>query len=394
MGDQTSQKVKTMRALVIVAKGKLEVRDVPAPNAALLKDGEVIVRNEGVGLNPVDYKVGLFDAFSDLRPAHYNEKKVLKAEDPYRACNIPGTDGAGTVEASKSPKFKVGDKVWYSGTITRPGSYAEFTIVDSRILAKRPNSISAADAAAMPLTFQTAWEALVEQMKIPYTPKPGALENAEEIDSTLLIINGAGGAGSIGIQLAKNVLKMRTVIATASRDETKEFSTKMGADAIFSHRTPVKKWNDEIVKVKEELEVKDDPGYSGGGGADYIYETHPGKNSLGDVLKVLRVDGRFQTICRHSDEQFTGIDGLDMTLKRKGLGVTLMFSRDTYGFKKETVGEVLALAARLVDCGYIKPHLGSAEAPKEFFENYEKAMEKQQSGKAIGKAAFFIEKTA
>jgi len=384
---------KTMRALVIVGKGKIELRSVPCPKPEFLQDGEVIVRNEGVGLNPVDFKIGIYDAFANLRPGgHYDEKKVLKSKDSYRLCNIFGTDGAGTVEASKSKKFKVGDKVWYSGTITKPGSFAEFTIVDSRILAKRPLSVSAAEAAALPLTFQTAWEAMVESMGIPYAPKPGFLSNEEPVDATMLVVNGAGGAGSIGIQLAKNVLNVRTVIATASRDETKKFCDKMGADGIFSHRKPVDKWSDEVGKLKETLEVKEDPGYTGGGQADYVYETHPGKNSAGSVMNVLRAGGRFQTICRHSEDQWGGVGGFDMTMKRLTMGVTFMFSRDTCGYKKQTVGDVLSICAKLVDCGLIKPHLGSDDPPKDMFENWEEAIKKQMSGKAIGKSAFFVEK--
>jgi len=283
---------------------------------------------------------------------------------------------------------------WYSGTITKPGSFAEFTIVDARILAKRPLSISAAHAAALPLTFQTAWEALVEAMVIPYAPKPGSLVNEKPVDATLLVVNGAGGAGSIGIQIAKNVLNVKTVIATASRDETKAFSKKMGADGVFSHRKPVDTWAAEIGKLKETLEVKEDPGYTGGGQADYVYETHPGKNSAGSVMSVLRAGGRFQTICRHAEDLWKGVGGFDCTMKRLQMGVTFMFSRDTCGWQKETVGDVLGICARLVDCGLIKPHLGSDDPPKDIFENWEAAIEKQMSGTAIGKSAFFIAKNA
>jgi len=390
-----STEIKTMKALVIVGKGKIELHNVPCPNPAKLKDGEVIVRNEGVGMNPVDFKIGKFDAFAGVRPGgHYNKDKILKKfpEDPYRGCNIIGTDGAGTVEVSKSPKFKKGDKVWYSGTIDKPGSYAEFTIVDARILAKRPLSVSAAQAAALPLTFQTAWEAMVETMNIPYSPKPGSLANDEPVDATLLVVNGAGGAGSIGIQIAKNVLNVRTVIATASRDETSAFSKKMGADGVFSHRIKCEKWSEEVKKLKDSLDVKEDPGYTGGGEVDYVYETHPGKNTLGQVIKVMRVGGRLQTICRHSEDEWKGIGASDTTMKRICCGLTFMFARSANGWKPEQVGYVLATCARLVDCGLITPHLGTADPPKDIFESWEAAIEHQQSGKAIGKKSFFIAK--
>ena len=180
--------------------------EVPTPTAA---GHDILVKIEAIGLNPVDYKV---------RPAEGDDPKTL------------GFDAAGTVVAigDQVTLFKVGDQVYYAGDVTRPGSNAEFQLVDERIVAKQPTSLDAATSAALPLTALTAWESLFHRLRIH--PEP----SGENDGKTLLIIGGAGGVGSIAIQLAKRA--GLTVIATASRKESSDWCLKLGADHIISHR--------------------------------------------------------------------------------------------------------------------------------------------------------------
>lgn len=125
--------------------------------------------------------------------------------------------------------FKIGDEVYYAGDITKPGCNAEFQVIDERIVGKKPKSLSDEAAAAMPLTSLTAWEILFDRIRI----------NAEkDKGKTLLIIAGAGGVGSIAIQLAKKIAGLK-VIATASRPETVDWCKKMGADVVVNHKNLV-----------------------------------------------------------------------------------------------------------------------------------------------------------
>ncbi len=166
--------------------------DLPIPTPA---PRDLLVHVKAVSVNPVDYKVR---RSPDLQPDR-----------------ILGYDAAGIVEAvgTDVSLFKVGDEVYYAGSIIRAGSNSEYQVVDERIVGKKPTSLSFPAAAALPLTAITAWEGLFERMGIA----PQATERNR--GSSLLIIGGAGGVGSIAIQIAKQVAGLR-VIATASRGET------------------------------------------------------------------------------------------------------------------------------------------------------------------------------
>jgi NADPH2:quinone reductase len=179
--------------------------DLPTPTAT---GHDILVKVEAVGLNPVDTKV---------RPEEGEEPKIV------------GYDAAGIVVSSgdKASLFQAGDLVYYAGDVTRPGSNAEYQLVDERIVAKRPSSLDAATSAALPLTALTAWESLFHRFKIDFDAP------AENNGKTLLIIGGAGGVGSMAIQLAK--LAGLTVIATASRPESADWCRKLGADHIINH---------------------------------------------------------------------------------------------------------------------------------------------------------------
>jgi zinc-binding alcohol dehydrogenase family protein len=168
---------------------------------------DLLVKVEAVSVNPVDYK--------------------QRAATPGTQPRVLGWDAAGTVEAagSEASLFKPGDAVYYAGDVTRPGCNSEFHLVDERIAGRKPKSLDFAQAAAMPLTSITAWEAFFDRLKV----RPGR---------SMLIIGGAGGVGSIGIQLAKNA--QLQVIATASRPESVDWVRSLGADHVVDHSKPLK----------------------------------------------------------------------------------------------------------------------------------------------------------
>ena len=170
----------------------------PTPNAR-----DVLVRVKAVSVNPVDVKVR------------------AKVAPPQGDVRLLGFDAAGVVEAvgSDTSLFKPGDEVYYSGSIARQGTDAEFHVVDERIVGRKPASLTFPQAAAMPLTTITAWELLFHRLGVSLGDKSAK--------GTLLVINGAGGVGSILIQLARQLTGL-TVIATASRPEGRSVTVEVG----------------------------------------------------------------------------------------------------------------------------------------------------------------------
>jgi len=198
------------RYLPIDDPGSLLDADLPVP---IPGPRDLRVRVEAVSVNPVDAKVRA------PKPQVEPQPRVL------------GYDAAGTVDAigAEVTGFGPGDAVYYAGDVTRPGSNAEFQLVDERLVAKKPASLDFAQAAALPLTAIAAWELLFQRM--PYAFEGGGA------GKTLLVIAGAGGVGSIAIQLAK--LAGFRVVATASRTESIDWCRRMGADAVVDHRQPL-----------------------------------------------------------------------------------------------------------------------------------------------------------
>ena len=176
-------------------------------------DYDLVVEIKGVAVNPVDTKVRVRASASPASP------------------QVLGYDGAGIVRdvGAKVSGFSVGDEVFYAGNITRPGTFAEFHLVDERIVGHKPKSLGFADAAALPLTSITAWELLFDRFGVP---------RDESARGNLLVIGGAGGVGSILIQLARRLTGL-TVIATASRPDTVAWCERMGAHHVINHREPM-----------------------------------------------------------------------------------------------------------------------------------------------------------
>lgn len=186
--------------------GALQVIEADTP---LVGPRDLLVQVKGISLNPVDVKV-----------------RASRAPDG--GPGILGFDAAGVVVevGSEVTGYKVGDEVFYAGDVTRPGSNAELQAVDERIVGNKPASLDFVEAAGLPLTSITAWEMLFDSFRLTEGSGKG---------QSLLVIGGAGGVGSIMIQLAKQLTGL-TVIATASRPETQDWVRKMGADHVIDHR--------------------------------------------------------------------------------------------------------------------------------------------------------------
>lgn len=184
--------------------------ELPCPEA---KGRDILVAVKAIAVNPVDTKV---------------RSPKDGVEDPPR---VIGYDASGIVEAvgDEVTLFNVGDEVYYAGDITRSGSNAQFQLVDERIVGRKPSTLSFPEAAALPLTSITAYEAFFDRLGID-------IDGGNEGES-VLIIGAGGGVGSIGIQLAKQAGLV--VIATASRPETRQWVTQLGADHVVNHREPM-----------------------------------------------------------------------------------------------------------------------------------------------------------
>ena len=179
------------------------------------KGRDICVAVKAISANPVDYKVR------------------KRAEPPAGETKILGFDAAGVVDAvgPDVSLFKPGDEVWYAGSIQRQGTNSEFHLVDERIVGHKPKTLSFAQSAALPLTSITAWELLFDRLGVA----PG-----KSVDPrTLLIIGGAGGVGSILIQLARRLTGL-TVVATASRPESSKWCLELGAQHVLDHSKPMK----------------------------------------------------------------------------------------------------------------------------------------------------------
>ncbi len=178
---------------------------VPAPT-------DLLVRVEAVSVNPVDTKIR-----SGVKPP---------------APRVLGWDAVGVVVATGDAvtTFQPGERVWYAGSLDRPGSNSELQCVDARVVSRAPASLSSAEAAALPLTAITAWELLFERLRIPMGKQP--------TDAVLLVSGAAGGVGSILIQLAAR-LTAATVLATAGRAESRDRVAQLGAHHVLDYRQPL-----------------------------------------------------------------------------------------------------------------------------------------------------------
>lgn len=297
---------------------------------------DLLVEVRAVSVNPVDTKV---------------RRGMAPAEGEWR---VLGWDATGIVRAigPEVTLFKPGDRVWYAGSIARPGSNSELQLVDERIVGKMPNSLDFAEAAALPLTSLTAWEMLFDRLEI----------KAEESGKSLLIIGAAGGVGSIMTQLARQLTKL-TIIGTASRAETKTWVKEMGAHQVIDHHRP---FAEQISKLNLQ--------------PDYVVSlTHTDKH-IQQIVEVIKPQGKFGLI---DDPESFDIK----LLKRKSLSLhwELMFTRALYTTEDmANQHKILNAVADMVDSNKIRTTIndkfGTINA-----ENLKNAHALIESGKAVGK---------
>lgn len=301
---------------------------------------DLLVRVEAVSVNPVDTKLRA------PKPQVEAQPRVL------------GFDAAGVVEAvgAEISGFKPGDAVYYAGDVTRPGSNAQFQLVDMRLAARKPVSLDFAAAAALPLTAITAWELLFQRM--PYAFEGGGT------GKTLLVIGGAGGVGSIAIQLAK--LAGFSVVATASRAETIAWCRSLGSDHVISHRESLSLQLQElgIAAVDAALNLAD---------TDHYW------TELGELLAP---QGHVGLIVEPKGELRIG-DPYKM--KCIGIHWEHMFARPRFRTADMAEqGRILARVSELVDAGKLRGTQTATLSPIDA-ANLREAHKRLESGTTIGK---------
>jgi NADPH2:quinone reductase len=283
--------------------------EVPRP---LPSGRDLLVRVLAISVNPVDAKMR-------LRSAPQNGlHRVL------------GWDASGVVEdvARETTLFNRGDAVFYAGAIDRQGTNAEFHLVDERLVGPKPRSLSHAESAAIPLTAITAWETLFDRLNVR-RPIPGA-------GNAILIIGGAGGVGSMAIQLARQLTDL-VVIATASRDETSAWVKGLGAHHVVDHRRPLAAQVSAL----------------GIGAPAFVLSTTQTDKHFDEIVELIAPQGRFALI---DDPDL--IDARKLKRKSVSLHWELMFTRSI--FKTADMAkqhELLASVSALLDEGRVKTTL-------------------------------------
>lgn len=270
---------------------------------------DLLVRVQAVSVNPVDTK---------LRAKAAPEKSEWK---------VLGFDAAGVVEevGPGVRNFKVGDQVYYAGSIVRPGTNCELHLVDERIVGRKPVNLSAAEAAALPLTAITAWEMLFDRLEVQRPPAQGG--------GTILVIGGAGGVGSITIQLLRALTDL-TVIASASRPETQAWVRECGAQHVIDHRQA-------LVPQVEAL---------GLGAPGCVFSTTQTQHHLADIVELIAPQGRFGLI---DDPEL--LDVMPFKLKALSVHWEMMFTRSMFGTPDmQKQGELLNEVSALVEAGRIR----------------------------------------
>ncbi len=299
----------------ISAETSLVDIDLPVPSPS---GRDLLVEVRAVSVNPVDVKIRA------SRAPKPGEQAVL------------GWDAAGIVKAAgpQARLFRPGDAVFYAGALDRPGTNAEFHLVDERIVGRKPASLDFPAAAALPLTAITAYEALFDRLRVSEAV-PGAA-------SAILIIGGAGGVGSIAVQLAR-ALTDRTVIATASRPETQAWVRELGAHHVVNHAEPLAP---QIAAL-------------GIGAPGFVFSTTNTLDHLPAIVDLIAPQGRVALI--------DDMPVLDITpLKMKAVSVhwEMMFTRSLFQTADmEEQHRLLDRIADLVDAGTLRSTLTEVVGP-------------------------------
>jgi zinc-binding alcohol dehydrogenase family protein len=300
---------------------------------------DLLVRIKAIAVNPVDTKVR------------------MRRQGTKDAPVILGWDATGVVEAvgAEVTLFKAGDAVYYAGDITRAGCNAEYGLVDERIAGRKPKSLDFAAAAALPLTAITAWEALFHRLRLPI--------GKQASDDAILITGAGGGVGSIAVQLARRLTNL-TVIGTASRAETRDWVTKLGAHHVIDHS---KKLSEELKRI-------------GIPQVRYVFSITQSEKHWDEIVAALAPQGE---ICLIDDPK--QIDVMKIKGKAGALHIELMFVRPMHQTPDMIQQhKLLNEVAGLVDDGLVKTTMGE-NLGRISAANLRRAHQKLESGSTIGK---------
>lgn len=300
---------------------------------------DLLVEIRAISVNPVDTKVraGMAPPSGQSRTLGWDAAGVVRAVGPLVSL------------------FEVGDEVYYAGDLQRPGAYSELHLVDERLVGHKPRTLSFAEAAAMPLTSITAYELLFERLGIPL--------DGSARGKSLLVVGAAGGVGSILVQLAANIAGL-TVVATASRPESRRWLKNLGAHFVLDHLQPLSL---ELARI-------------GMGGCDYAASLNHSEEHFGEIVRCLYPQGRIGLI----DDP----DSLDvMLLKPKSLSLhwEFMFTRSLFATDDRIAQHaLLEKVATWIDDQTLKTTMAS-HFGKINVENLVRAHEALESHRTTGK---------
>ena len=320
----------------ITAETSLVDINLPKPEA---QGRDLLVEVKAISVNPVDTKIR-----AGAKP-EAGQPRVL------------GWDAAGIVTAVGPDvrHCKGGDEVFYAGAVDRPGTNAEYHLVDERIVGTKPKSLDFSAAAALPLTSITAWEMLFHRLHIDI-PVVGAA-------NAILIIGGAGGVGSIAVQLARKLTNL-TVIATASRPETRRWVEELGAHHVIDHSKPLAA---QVAAL-------------GLSAPAFVFATTNSDTHRTEIAALIAPQGRFGLI-----DDPKSYDIMPFKWKSVSIHWEVMFTRSRYDTADiEEQHKLLNRVAELVDAGTLRTTLADDLGPISA-ANLKKAHALIESGRARGK---------
>jgi zinc-binding alcohol dehydrogenase family protein len=297
---------------------------------------DLLVKIRAISVNPADTKI--------------------RASVPTASPRVLGWDAVGVVEAvgRAVTLFKPGDNVFYAGSIARPGSNSEYGLVDERIAGHKPATLEDAQAAALPLTSLTAWELLFDRL---------AIREGDGEGDALLIVGAAGGVGSMLVQLARRLTKLR-VIGTASRPQTNEWIRGLGAHDVIDHSRP-------LVDQLRAIEIP---------AVRYVASLTHTSTHYAQIIEALLPQGKLALI----DDPET-LDAVPLKRKSLSLHWELMFTRSLYETQDMVrQHEILERVAALVDGGTLRTTLAKSFG-RITAENLRRAHALIESGRAHGK---------
>ncbi|TFK56540.1 GroES-like protein [Heliocybe sulcata] len=321
----------------------LTITEVPIPS--LESPYDILVRIKGCALNPVDTKI---------------------REGKFPAHAILGFDGTGVVEkAGEQALFKSGDEVMFSGALGRSGTNAQYTVVDSRIVGRKPRGWSWQDAAGLPLVGLTAWEMFEGHFNLqPF--------HAPRKEETLLIVNGAGGVGSAATQLAHKVFKIKNIIVTASRKETVDWAKRNGATHIINH-------HEDLGPQLEKAGLQ----------PTLALICHDTQHYLEPIAKAMSPWGRIGSIVE--TDKALNFHTIDAFGKALSFHWEFMLAKPANQFDLSTQGRMLNDLATAAENGDVTTLVTVKEVLSQ--GSLRRMHELVQSGKSVGKVVFEVKET-